>query len=243
MTARANRTVCLLKINGENLAIPVVRRKGRRRVSIIVFPDSRVEVRAPLRMADRAIEAFILQASDWLSDRLKRNARQASTPSLKYVDGEKLPYLGEDWTLYLAASRSRMRIDSAKKVIVVGPGKRSNRDRVEAWFRKQAEILFEERIRFYAQIVGRAPRRFRVKNMRTRWGSCSSNGSLSLNWKILAGPIGVIDYLIVHELCHLLEPNHSRRFWAEVERVLPSFATHRLWLKRHGSELLSRFDS
>ena len=87
--------------------------------------------------------------------------------------------------------------------------------------------------------LGVSYRRVVVRDQRTRWGSCSSRGTLSFNWRLALAPADVLDYVVVHELCHLREPNHSRRFWRAVERARPDYARHERWLRDHGWELLA----
>jgi predicted metal-dependent hydrolase len=90
-----------------------------------------------------------------------------------------------------------------------------------------------------AQELGVAFKRIEIRDQRTRWGSCSTRGTLSFNWRLVLAPYDVLDYVVVHELCHILEPNHSRRFWKLVETRRPGWRAHREWLHQHGPELLA----
>ena len=99
------------------------------------------------------------------------------------------------------------------------------------------EAVFRARAEHWAPRLGVAFGRIRVKDQRTLWGSCSPSGDLSFNWRLTQAPAEVLDYVVVHELAHRLEMNHSRLFWAHVERVLPGHRVHRRWLRRHGREL------
>ena len=94
------------------------------------------------------------------------------------------------------------------------------------------------RVRFYAPVVGVTYGRITIRNQRTRWGSCSAKGNLNFNCLLMKAPPEVLDYVVVHELCHRLEMNHSPRFWAQVERVLPDYKVSRKWLREHGNELM-----
>ena len=96
------------------------------------------------------------------------------------------------------------------------------------------------RAAYYAPVVGVSYSRITVRSQRTKWGSCSSKGGLNFNCLLLLAPTEVLDYVVVHELCHRLEMNHSARFWAEVERVLPDYAAARKWLRQNGGSLLAR---
>lgn len=100
-----------------------------------------------------------------------------------------------------------------------------------------------ERVRYYAPIVGVHYTRITIRNQKTRWGSCSSKGGLNFNCLLMLTPPEVIDYVVVHELCHRKEMNHSKAFWAEVEKVLPDYKSAKKWLKDNGGELMSRMYS
>ena len=104
----------------------------------------------------------------------------------------------------------------------------------------QALTYIPERVAHYAPLVGVTYGRITIRNQKTRWGSCSAKGNLNFNCLLMLTPPEIIDYVVVHELCHRKEMNHSRAFWAEVERVLPDYAVRRKWLKDHGGALISR---
>lgn len=102
---------------------------------------------------------------------------------------------------------------------------------------QQALRVLPERAAYFAPLVGVTYGRITIRNQKTRWGSCSSKGNLNFNCRLMKAPASVLDYVIVHELCHRLEMNHSPRFWALVEQVMPDYRVHRKWLREHGSSL------
>ncbi len=104
-------------------------------------------------------------------------------------------------------------------------------------YMQAAKEYFPKRVAYYQQFTGGRYERISIREQKTRWGSCSSRGTLSFNWKLMLAPPGILDYVVVHELCHLRHMNHSRDFWAAVESVLPDYKERRKWLKDHGSEL------
>ena len=106
--------------------------------------------------------------------------------------------------------------------------------------REQARKLVTERVKFYAPIIGVSYGQIAIRTQHTRWGSCSSKGNLNFNCLLALVPSEVLDYVVVHELCHRKELNHSARFWNEVERILPDYKTRRSWLKERGSGLIAR---
>lgn len=104
-------------------------------------------------------------------------------------------------------------------------------------YRNTARQLFTSRVAFYHALTGGTYTSIAIRDQRTRWGSCSSRGTLSFNYRLVFAPPRVLDYVVVHELCHLTHMNHSRDFWDMVERIMPDYKVHRRWLKEHGQEL------
>lgn len=101
-----------------------------------------------------------------------------------------------------------------------------------------AREYFPKRAAHFQQFTGGTYSRITIRDQKTRWGSCSAKGTLSFNWRLMLAPPAVLDYVVVHELCHLTHMNHSKAFWALVESVCPDYRTHRRWLKEHGQELV-----
>ncbi|MBL8018818.1 MAG: M48 family metallopeptidase [Leptospirales bacterium] len=237
---RSSLKTYTLNVAGDNYSAELVRKKGRRRISIIVYPDNRMEIRAPMRMPEYSIQSFLRQSTSWIQKRLKKNASRPRIEPLLYSEGESIPFLGQE--LRLTFKKGLRRPTQSDGSLALPESRKGGAyETVEKWYRKEAITIFQTAIERYAPLIGKKPTRFTVRRMRSRWGSCSSKGSLSLNWKILASPQSVVDYLVVHELAHLIEQNHSKRFWAVVERAMPDFRAARKWLKTHGNGILLRF--
>ena len=111
-----------------------------------------------------------------------------------------------------------------------------------AELKKKAKRILPERVAYWAPLIGVRPGRIAVRCQKTRWGSCSTKGNLNFNCLLMLAPEGVIDSIVVHELCHLKHMNHSKRFYAEIEKVLPDYRQHQQWLKDNGEFLLARVD-
>lgn len=112
------------------------------------------------------------------------------------------------------------------------------RERLEGWLRSQARRVLEERVSLLSQKLGYSVKRIAIKDTKTRWGSCSRKGNVNFNWRLIMAPLPVVDYLVIHELSHLGEMNHSDRFWALVARHCPDYRSHVAWLKACGEKLL-----
>lgn len=115
--------------------------------------------------------------------------------------------------------------------------KSPSQKRLEAIYREAAREYFPKRVSYFAYVLNVSYGKITIRDQKTRWGSCSSKGNLSFNWRLILAPPNVLDYVVVHELCHRKEMNHSPRFWALVESVMPDYKEHRKWLKENGGKL------
>lgn len=166
----------------------------------------------------------------------------------QFVSGEKFLFLGEEYTLEVRISEARagiVGISEDKLVVFVKEDENCQPDSqkeavsmaLNAWYEKQAHIWIPRRVRHYASVVDEKYARIFIKNQKSRWGSCSSARNLNFNWRLIMAPIEVLDYVVVHELCHLKQMNHSEAFWAEVEKVLPDYEERKKWLDENGKWL------
>lgn len=108
---------------------------------------------------------------------------------------------------------------------------------LEQWLREKAGEIIDERAMEYGKIIGVSYNNIRIKDTKSRWGSCSSKSNLNFSWRIIMAPPEVMDYVIVHELCHLLHMNHSKEYWATVEKYMPDYENHKEWLRKNGMKL------
>lgn len=139
---------------------------------------------------------------------------------------------------FLLRNGEWVRRQRAKLAARTGAEKLSEEELAE--LKKRAREVFLARAAYYAPLVGVRCGRIAVRSQHSKWGSCSSKGNLNFNCLLLLAPAEALDYVVVHELCHMLEMNHSPRFWAQVERVLPDYKSARKWLKDHGAGLMAR---
>jgi predicted metal-dependent hydrolase len=222
-----------LSVAGERIALRIRTSARRRTLALEVASGGDVVVAAPAGCPHSIIRAFARQHADWILRKRRELAAARARPQPVLADGARLPWLGEWLTLRLqdAARSCRVeRIENNLHVPALAPERL--RGVIEQWYRRSARVVALRRLAHYAPQVGRRPAGLHIRGQRTRWGSCSARGVVSLNWRLIQAPITFLDYVVVHELCHLLEPNHSVRFWAAVERLLPDYRARRAGLAR-----------
>ena len=210
-------------------------RSNRKTLSLIVETDGTLTVRAPLRMKEADIRRFIDAKQDWIK-RKQAKVREEAVVSHRYVDGETFWYLGNKIPLCIVPTGKPVLVmDSSFKLTKSAQAK--GESVFTAWYRERARTVLTERVEFFVHEHGFEIGKIRITSARTRWGSCSSKNALSFTWRLVMVPLDVIDYVVVHELCHLKEMNHSRAFWAQVEAILPDYKRRRKWLKDNGAKL------
>jgi len=210
-------------------------RSKRRTLSLIVETDGMLTVRAPLRMKEADIRQFIEEKKDWIKRKQAQALKDAPVPR-QYLDGERFLYLGKEAPLRIVPDQKPALI--MDKVFKLTKSAQPQAESVfEAWYKKQARMVLTERVKFFAQKYGFKVGKIRISSARTRWGSYSSKGTLSFTWRLVMAPLEIIDYVVLHELCHLKEMNHSRAFWERVETILPDYKRRRKWLKKNGGAL------
>ncbi|HEU0025560.1 MAG TPA: SprT family zinc-dependent metalloprotease [Ktedonobacterales bacterium] len=223
-----------------------------RRVRLVVRPGGALEVVKPRGVSQARIEETLRHYEAWI---LRTQARLAPlAPPLAsdpLTDGRALPYMGRSLRLTLMTSANgaraaRITLHSDQLALALpasaatmAPVDRDPlvRDLLERWYRRQARTVFEERLIYWNVHYNLSWASVAIKAQKTRWGSCSRRGNLNFNWRLLLAPPAILDYVVIHELCHLQEHNHAAAFWALVERACPDYRDHRRWLRLHGHEL------
>jgi hypothetical protein len=211
-------------------------RSQRRTIALIVERDGSLTVRAPKRAALKDIQSFLRQKADWII-RTREKLKSIVEPAKKqYAEGEKFPFLGNEYELKLVRpQRPALKFDQGFYLEQTVQSRA--RDIFEKWYKKQASSFIPGRVRAFAELHGFTPKRVKITSAKTRWGSCSPDGTLNFSWRLVMAPPEVIDYVVVHELAHLRVKSHSRRFWKVVEGIFPGHKTQRKWLREHGERL------
>lgn len=203
-------------------------RARRRTISLAVERDGGLTVRAPLGMSRQQIDAFVAQKIPWLTAARERlRAEELSCPLPALEEGAVLPWLDGGLTLHLEPRRGAKREGERLLLPAANPSAA-----LESWCRREARAELSDRVARWAPAVGVVPAGLKINGARTRWGSCTARNSLNFSWRLLLCPAAQVDYVVVHELCHILQKNHSPKFWALVERVLPDFRNRRKSLQK-----------
>jgi hypothetical protein len=226
--------------NGSELSYKVVRSK-RKTLDIVIEPDGRLIVRAPESIPDQQIEDIIDTKRPWIYRNLTEWKDLNSKRVLReYRNGEGFFYLGRSYRLSLVT-------DQKEPLLLKGGRFCLRRDLVDngdieaakAAFRDYYIVRGQERISqrvgYYAPKVGVTPRSIDVRELASRWASCSPNGNLAFHWKCMMAPQTIIDYIIVHELCHFHHLDHTNAFWNEVDKVISDYRERKAWLRKHGA--------
>ncbi|HEY6762073.1 MAG TPA: SprT family zinc-dependent metalloprotease [Baekduia sp.] len=213
-----------------------VRRSDRaRRVRVRVDPrDGAVEVVLPRRAAAREAERAVVELRGWIARRRAEVERTRASVAARAPG--TVPYLGT--TLTLAPQAARTRVTRLGHVLLVPGEDDAARAALERWYRRQARIEIAPRLDAAAGAVGRGYASLTIRDQKTRWGSCSSKGGMSFNWRLLLAPEVVLEYVVRHEAAHLAVMDHSPRFWAVMERLMPGYQVPRRWLREHGATLV-----
>jgi len=211
-------------------------RKRRRTISLQVKEGGRVVIRAPFHTPKWEIERFIERKHSWIVGKLSEKEKQAKQAQKPFLPGEKFLYLGERYPLEIRESHhkeSPLRLSFGNFVLQKDCVENA-RDLFVEWYKKEAEEKIAERINYYSRNVHLFPKGIRITSAKSRWGSCSRDNRLSFSWRIVMASLAVMDYILIHELVHIREKNHSAKFWATLESILPDYRKHRLWLRENG---------
>ncbi len=217
----------------------IVRKANRKTASIIVKANNEIEVRAPTRMPKSLIEQFVQNKLQWINRKRQFNSEQRSLfVPRSFSHGDPFELLGSTYTLQLQqGKRSVQIIDDELHVSHPDPQPENIRRQLTRWYRQQAELHFKQRCATFAEMLGKHPAFVGTKAYKSRWGSCHLDGRIYFNWRLILAPEWVVDYVVVHELCHLVHHNHSKAFWHLVATLFPDFKAANNWLKCHGLTL------
>ncbi len=206
--------------------------RSRRRTIGITIDQRGVRIGAPRHTGLLEIESFMRLHADWICRKLDEWRASATVGPYVAHDGATLPVLGETWTVRLAGGRQHAHWQQAEREIRLEVrGGADPRPLLRRSLQERALDHFRERVGVYAVRLGRPMPALTLSSAQSRWGSCSHRSGIRLNWRLIHLPPAQIDYVVAHELAHLVEMNHSARFWSQVERLFPDYLSARDGLK------------
>lgn len=232
-------------INHQTITYTLRRSFKARRVRLEVRQQTGFSVIVPRSYPLSRVPEILKSKARWISRNLTRFSQLELLPIRKKLgSGDTVPYLGQDLELVPQENHYDDIIILQGNTLAVSPDLFNNgllEPALEQWFRVEAARLINERTTNLGSRMGIGYKRVVIRGQKTRWGSCSHKKNLSFNWKLIMAPEPVVDYVIIHELIHLKEMNHSKKFWELVARYCPGWKEHKKWLKQHEADLSIRF--
>ena len=222
-----------------DIAYSVKRSSKRARVTITVERDRRVVVHAPIHASDEAIARIVEAKRPWIYEKTRHSQKYTGLlhpPGKELVNGESALYLGRRYRIEVVDEETKcIRFD--QRFLIPASLAHHKKGAMREWYIAQAKERILPRVVKQARELGASFGKARIVDSRYRWGSCTVRDNINLNWRLIKAPIFVVDYVIAHELAHLLEPNHTRRFWNIVKTQVPAMDRARAWLREHGQIL------
>jgi len=221
-----------------SISIDKLIRSRRKTVALVVERDGSLTVRAPLRLAEVRIRAFVESHADWILNIQAKVRAAPPAPSKHYAEGETFFFLGGQYPLSIVPHQ-RPALTFNDKVFRLAQSSLPRAPAAfERWYKQQASLLLFERVLILARKYGFQYQKIRISSARTRWGSCSSSGTLSFTYRLVMAPLEVVDYVVLHELVHTQVRNHSKTFWNRLGSLMPDYKTRLAWLKKNGKFLM-----
>ncbi len=208
---------------------------NRKTISIEVVENQKIRIKAPVKLSEYEIENIIKKHNRWIQKRFDYYKKINIKPKL-FAEGEKFLFLGYQYTLKFDTS-AKQPIILNNQILISPAAEQQWRKIFEDWYKKNAIEEFKKRAYIYAKLLGVKYKKIKISSAKHRWGSCSSKAYININWRLIMAPMPVIDYVIVHELAHLIEPNHSKNFWLIVQKIIPQYKKDKLWLKENAHSL------
>ena len=223
-----------IAFDGAIFSVQLRRHRQARRYTLRVQAATRaVVLTMPLRGSVKEARAFAERNGGWIAARLKRLPR-----AIPFADGLELPLRGVPHRIAHCAMRGTVWIEAGEPPFLCVAGERAHlARRVRDFLKREAKRDLEAASRRYAALLGVTVKRVSVRDQTSRWGSCTADGVLSYSWRLILAPSYVLDYLAAHEIAHLVEMNHSRKFWRVVTQICPDWQRAKAWLDVHGAAL------
>ena len=231
-----------INIGALSLNVQIERTKRKKTISL-QFKDTKLIIKAPKVVSKGSLDELIQRKQNWIRERAIMNFEEQKLRNREFIDNEKFFFRGKEYALSVIAGREgTVKIVESRLVVTFIDQKPVNREAIktllEGWYLRESIKYLKTRTSELAKKMKVQPSGMTVKNYISRWGSCTVHNKISYNWRIIMAPDYIIDYLVIHELSHITEPNHSKNFWERVAKYCEGFQTKRKWLRENGHRLV-----
>jgi predicted metal-dependent hydrolase len=216
----------------DDICIEKIVRSRRRTIALVITPEAHLIVRAPLRAPAAMIDEVIREKRGWIRKKIAEMIQQPQAIDHTYEEGEIFYFLGRAYPLHITDGTGAG-IERTDRLCVSCTLKPDIRSRLKRWYREEARQEIHARCMWFSMMTGYSPASVRITDARQRWGSCTHKGGLNFSWRLIQAPLEIVDYVIVHELVHLKQPDHSPKFWAKVREIMPDYERRRKWLREN----------
>ena len=221
----------------DDLTLSLRRSPRRKTLELLVDRDGTLRVTAPEKLPESEIAAYVREKRFWLYSKMaEKELLRHPANTKEYVSGEGFHYLGRRYRLLLVAQQDRALMLNGGRFRLKRSETQNGRDHFIRWFTTRGRQWLQRRVPPWSIRLGVNPSKIDVRDLGYRWGSCGKKGALNFHWATIQAPPALVDYVIVHELAHLIESNHTPEFWLRVERAMPDFQERRSRLAETGTE-------
>jgi predicted metal-dependent hydrolase len=216
----------------QKIQVEKIIRSRRRTIALEITPSATLIVRAPLRAPTEYIEELIRQKRSWIVRKFDEIKRRPLLSGHEYAEGEIFLFLGREYPLHVVQDSNKT-IERSDKLYISSRLLPDIKNHIKRWYREEAHKEIQARCMWFSMKTGHVPTMIKVTDARQRWGSCTHKGGLNFSWRLIQAPPDIVDYVIVHELVHISQPDHSRKFWNKVREILPDYERRRKWLREN----------
>lgn len=238
----------MILVEDQNIPVEIVKRRGVRNINLrLDFSANSVKISAPYYVSDRQIMKFVEEKSDWIKKHFAKHFHKRKTHRQpQFASGDKFLLQGQEYDLVVRRKVSKrtqvvlkpLHIEIAiHEKLTEKEARETVKKALINFYKKIANLVVKERTEHFGKLYGFRYNNITIKTLKSRWGSCSREKNLNFNWRLIMTPTPVLDYVVVHEVCHLKQMNHSPRFWDLVEVQCPKHKQFKKWLREHGQLL------
>ena len=228
-------------LQGNGFVADIIR-SSKRKTAAIKIQKGKVFVIVPENLPMAAIESLVAKKTRWINEKLAIQNEIIAIKPKEFISGESFSYLGKNHPLKIESGLYPViKLYQDELVVSVRDKAADNAPTIKQllirWYKQQADSELRDKTEKYSRIIGVNPSSVTIKSFKSRWGSCSITGGIQYNWKIIIAPDWIVNYVVIHELCHILHHNHSPAFWKAVERYCYDYRDCSTWLKMNGGRL------